>query len=362
MTLAARPAPLPPAPAATPVPPAPGHGFLVSPAYDYLFFLLAPAWAAALGVVLFDLPAMTQTLRVPWLNPNFGQPLALALVSVFIHAHLALVFFRSHGNAKIHALHPVRFRVVPVLLLVALLSSQWVLISVTVMAVWWDVYHSSLQTFGLGRIYDAKAGNDPLAGRRLDLLLNLALYAGPILAGINLVQHLQEFRQFEQVDAPALAHLGRVVLRHHGSIRMGVLAIGLPILLAWALGQVRLARRGYRMPRQKAILLGTTGLVSVLTWGFLPPGPAFFIMNFFHAFQYFGIVWWSEKKSLTDLFRTRDRPWLAALAMVLLPLAYGVWAAVQPGMSTAVLAVTIVVSILHFWYDGFIWSVRKKQV
>ena len=23
---------------------------------------------------------------------------------------------------------------------------------------------------------------------------------------------------------------------------------------------------------------------------------------------------------------------------------------------------TIVVSLMHFWYDGFIWSVRKKQV
>ncbi len=25
-------------------------------------------------------------------------------------------------------------------------------------------------------------------------------------------------------------------------------------------------------------------------------------------------------------------------------------------------AVSITISILHFWYDGFIWSVRKKLV
>jgi hypothetical protein len=25
-------------------------------------------------------------------------------------------------------------------------------------------------------------------------------------------------------------------------------------------------------------------------------------------------------------------------------------------------AATIVVSIMHFWYDGFIWSVSKRQV
>jgi hypothetical protein len=342
--------------------PASNGGFIVSPGFDYLFFILAPAWAAALGVVLFDIPAMKATVRLPWLNPNYAQPLALMLVSVFIHAHLALVFFRSHGNRKIYALHPIRFRVAPVVLLVALLSSQWIFICVTILAIWWDVYHSSLQTFGLGRIYDARAGNDPTAGRRADYLLNLALYAGPILAGINLVQHLQEFRQFDQVDAKGLAQLGHLILSHHGSIRVAVLAIGLPTLLGWAIHTWRLSRRGYRMPRQKALLLGTTGLVSILTWGFLPPGPAFFIMNFFHAFQYFGIVWWSENKTIAELFHTRDRPVLAAVWMIALPLAYGLWAAVQPGMGTGVLAVTIVVSIMHFWYDGFIWSVRKKQV
>jgi hypothetical protein len=26
------------------------------------------------------------------------------------------------------------------------------------------------------------------------------------------------------------------------------------------------------------------------------------------------------------------------------------------------LAVTLVVSLMHFWYDGFVWSARRKQV
>ncbi len=56
----------------------------------------------------------------------------------------------------------------------------------------------------------------------------------------------------------------------------------------------------------------STGLVSIYTWGFNTWGEAFFIMNVFHAVQYFGIV--------------------------------------------------LVMSIMHFWYDGFIWSVQKKQV
>jgi hypothetical protein len=49
---------------------------------------------------------------------------------------------------------------------------------VSVLATFWDVYHSALQTFGFARIYDRKAGNDPMVGRRLDWHLNQLLYAG----------------------------------------------------------------------------------------------------------------------------------------------------------------------------------------
>jgi hypothetical protein len=25
-------------------------------------------------------------------------------------------------------------------------------------------------------------------------------------------------------------------------------------------------------------------------------------------------------------------------------------------------AITIVVSLMHFWYDGFVWSVRRREI
>lgn len=36
-------------------------------------------------------------------------------------------------------------------------------------AIYWDEWHSLMQTFGIGIIYDAKLGNDVNVGRRLDL-------------------------------------------------------------------------------------------------------------------------------------------------------------------------------------------------
>jgi hypothetical protein len=40
--------------------------------------------------------------------------------------------------------------------------------------------------------------------------------------------------------------------------------------------------------------------------------------------------------------------------------AYGIFAQVSDAGITSLWAVTIVVSMMHFWYDGFVWSVRRK--
>ena len=128
------------------------------------------------------------------------------------------------------------------------------------------------------------------------------------------------------------------------------------------------------------MLLLATGFCSIYTWGFNSFGEAFFIMNFFHALQYWALVWWSEKKSMVSLFRLERVAAGRGLAFALflaIGVCYGVWAEVtdEPltlaaigvkglGLDRADLAfnVIVVISLMHFWYDGFIWSVRKRQV
>ena len=51
------------------------------------------------------------------------------------------------------------------------------------------------------------------------------------------------------------------------------------------------------------------------------------------------------------------------LGLFVLPaLAYGVWVESIDTDLTWLWTATLTVSIMHFWYDGFIWSVRKRQV
>ena len=41
---------------------------------------------------------------------------------------------------------------------------------------------------------------------------------------------------------------------------------------------------------------------------------------------------------------------------------YGLFSEVSSEQTRITADIVIVVSLMHFWYDGFIWSVRKKQI
>jgi hypothetical protein len=342
------------------------NGYIVSAAYDNIFFITAPLSAFALGVLVYVSSLPSMKIRI---FSHEGSPDEIFL-GTFIMAHLFIVFFRSNGNKKIYELYPYRFTVVPVVLFIAMSVSVWVAITASVVATWWDVYHSSLQTFGLSRIYDARAGNDASIGRRLDYVLNLLLYAGPIFAGAVLMAHTKNFEQYDAVRALLFAHMGDIIDAKQAYLRFAVLSFGVPFIIYYLYSYWRFYKQGYKVSFQKVALLASTAAVSIYTWGFNSFGQAFFIMNFFHAFQYFGLVWWSEKKSMAGLFRLSAVPWgkWATLTLFLaIAFGYGLWAevadagAIASGLDLG-FNVTIVVSLMHFWYDGFIWSVRKSQV
>ena len=342
------------------------NGYIVSAVYDNIFFITAPLTAFALGLVLAFSSVSSMSVTI---FSHKESPDTLFLGS-FIMAHLFIVFFRSNGNKKIYELYPLRFTVVPLVLFLAMCVSKWVAISAAVLATWWDVYHSSLQTFGLGRIYDARVGNDATVGRRLDYLLNILIYAGPILAGAVLMGHTKDFQDYEAVNAMLFAHMGDYLDLKQRYLQFAVLSVGIPFIVYYLFSYWRYYKQGYKISPQKVTLLASTAAVSIYTWGFNTFGQAFFIMNFFHAFQYFGIVWWSEKKTMMGLFRLQNVAWgkWATLALFLtIGAAYGVWAEVSDAGTIASgldvgWNVTIVVALMHFWYDGFIWSVRKSQV
>lgn len=338
-----------------------GSGFIVGPRYDLFFFLLPPAFALLVGAAISGTTLSEGEFE--FLGEDFSW--ASLFIGVFIHAHLVAVFFRSHGDPEIRRVYPARFLAVPVVLYGAMLASPWILISVSVIATFWDVYHSGMQTFGFARIYDMKAGNDRDAGRRLDQVLNQLLYAGPILGGVTMIDHFEDFEEFEEVGTTVFNAVPAFMEGHQAWFTWSLVILGTAFLGYYVAAYGRLRREGYRVSMQKTWLLASTGLCSIYTWGFNSFGEAFFIMNLFHALQYFGIVWWSERGNMARLFRMQGRRFgrPATLALFLgLSCAYGLGVQVMDTSITALWALTLVVSVMHFWYDGFIWSVRRQQV
>lgn len=335
--------------------------YIVSPGYDWCLFLLPPVLALLLGIAISGTDVAERAFEL-W---GEEETLAGLFIQVLIHAHLVAVVFRSHGNARVFVLHPVRFVAAPVALYVTIVLSDWALVSVSVLATFWDVYHSGLQTFGFARIYDRNAGNDPCVGRRLDWWLNHLLYAGPIVAGATMLDHFEDFEQFEDVGAMLLARVPAFMTGHQRYIAWAVILAGSVFLVYYVHAYRKLARAGHRVSVLKVYLLASTGACSIYTWGFNTWGEAFFIMNLFHAVQYLALVWTSEGRRLgasLGLGRRRGGMWLGLAGFLALCVGYGAFAQWVDSELRSLWAITLVVSIMHFWYDGFVWSVRARRI
>lgn len=337
--------------------------YIAGPFYDWFFFILSPLWSLLLGIALSFTSLAHFKIDVDY-EPT-RRILLNVLLSILIHAHLVAVFLRSHANSSIFRLYPTRFIAIPILLYLSMMVSEEALITITVLIVFWDVYHSSLQTFGIARIYDRNEGNDPSAGRALDIGLNLLMYIGPIIGGATMLDHFQKFELFEDIGWLFFSKIPVFLETWQRYFTYGMLGFGTLFLAYYAWAYRALSKKGYKISLPKVVLLAGTGFCSIYTWGLNSFGQAFLIMNTFHAVQYLALVWHQEGRRLQFSIKQFGFPAVAALLLPLLSallLGYGYFAELVPESSRALWCIPQTVSILHFWYDGFVWSVRKKQI
>ena len=328
---------------------------ILGPKRDALLF-----WGAPLAAFLFvQLWLRGWDSLAPATVSSNAVVALFGFVSVLTWAHLIAVVPRAYLNPEVFAAYKLRLTIVPVLLLAALFMSHTILVAAAVLAVFWDVHHSAMQNFGFARIYDMKAGNAPNQLRATDLRLNWMLYVGPLAAGAALATHTVYFRQFDGTALGALTSLPGVLDGAHEGIRLAAM-LAYAGVIGWAVvDYARAIRAGYRLPAHKLATLVVTGAVSVLAWGFSPPLVALAAINLYHAVQYFALVWVKEGGRMQGRGTALRAALLFALGCALFGLAY---AAAVSGKPTLFVAPFIACSLLHFWYDSFVWSVRKRQV
>ena len=318
-------------------------------------------WGAPLLASLFVWLWASLALALPAPAGRAAIALLVGAVGVLTFAHLIAVVPRAYFNREVFAANARRLTIVPALLIAALFLWPAVLLLGTLLVVFWDVHHTAMQNFGLGRIYDMKAGNDALTLRRTDLALNWALYVGPLAAGASLLSHFAGFGALRTINLETLAAAPGVIESHSAAIRDLAIAAWLSTILGAAILYAGAMRRGYRLPAHKAALILSTGGVSIAAWGFAPPFMAFAIVNLFHAIQYFAIVWLKEGGRIREKLRLAPRGRIGFPAFFALCTLFGL-AYFAANNLKLLLAPFIACSLLHFWYDSFVWSVRKKQV
>lgn len=329
--------------------------------YDYLFIIGMP-FIAFLFIALTCQPRMQSGEFI--YNPK--TPIWLIIGSNFLtHSHIMLVFLRSHMNISVFKRFPYRFSLIPLFMLGAMWASPVLLAATGFIAVYWDEWHSLMQTFGFGRIYDAKLGNDVNLGRKLDMGLCFVIGLLPHVILLTFIpedvrtEGLQLYLDLEPEHAEKYGH-------YFFALRGTFIYFGIGYIIFYISEYYKLIKKGYKYSTNKFILFAVTGISSSLMAAFYTAADAAYFGNIYHALQYYFIVYISEGSRISGNVGIKKENKTGMILFYIFVVLSGcvLFALVrQKTQGLGLLgAFWILTSLLHFWYDGFIWSVRKKDI
>src|SRR6058998_3010862 len=274
---------------------------------------------------------------------------------------------RAYGDRALFERFKWRFILAPLFLLaVCTAFFWWDLKGILLVVFFWGVWHGLMQTYGFCRIYDAKTGTFDALTRRLDFAMCVIWFATAVA--------LSPYRLSDTLDTYYMCG-GPFILPsiiHHGQqlILFGAIAVSILFLLhfgrMWIIGK-----------RPNPVKLGLL-VTSIAFWWYcnnlvsnILVGIALF--EVFHDVQYLSLVWIYNRNRVEKdsniggfmRFVFRRSGSLIGLYVGLV-FAYGSLAYFNAhlGIETVKRFLTGVVTastLLHFYYDGFIWKVRERS-
>ena len=274
---------------------------------------------------------------------------------------------RAYGDRALFNRFKWRFILAPLFLLaVCVAFLWWDLKGIMLVVFFWGVWHGLMQTYGFCRIYDAKMGSFAALTRRLDFASCVIWFAAAVA--------LSPLRMSDTLDiyytcggpfiSPVLLHQFQQVVLYG--------AIGVSVLFVLHFG--RMWHVGKRPNPVKVALLATT----IAFWWYCNNGVANILVGIalfevFHDVQYLSLVWIYNRNRVEKdsniggfmRFVFRRSGSLIGLYVGLV-FAYGSLAYFNAhlGIETVKRVLTGVVTastLLHFYYDGFIWKVRERS-
>ena len=274
---------------------------------------------------------------------------------------------RAYGDRALFERFKWRFILAPLFLLaVCTAFFWWDLKGILLVVFFWGVWHGLMQTYGFCRIYDAKTGTFDALTRRLDFATCVIWFATAVaLSPYRLSDTLDTYYMCGGPFIPAsIIHFGQQLIL--------LAAIAVSVLFILHFGRMWLV--GHRPNPVKLALLVT----SIAFWWYCNNLVANIIVGIalfevFHDVQYLSLVWIYNRNRVEKdsniggfmRFVFRRSGSLIGLYVGLV-FAYGSVAYFNAhlGIENIKRVLTGVVTastLLHFYYDGFIWKVRERS-
>jgi Tfp pilus assembly protein PilF len=276
---------------------------------------------------------------------------------------------RAYGDRALFERFRWRFIIAPIFLLAICVGFYFwdIKTNPVVMIVFlWGIWHGMMQTYGFGRIYDAKTGSFAAPTRRLDFATcGVWFAAGVILSPARMTDTLEGFYG---CGLPFISPFGIHVLQQT------LLFAAVAVSILWLANYVRMWVAGTRQNPVKLALF----ITSIAFWWYCNNGvtnilAGIALFEVFHDVQYLSLVWIYNRnrvekdRSIGGFMRFIFRRSGSLIGLYVgLVFAYGSIGYLNSsiGIETITRVLTGVVAasgLLHFYYDGFIWKVREKS-
>ena len=276
---------------------------------------------------------------------------------------------RAYGDRSLFERFRWRFIIAPIFLVTVCVGFYFWDIKtnpVILIVFLWGVWHGMMQTYGFGRIYDAKTGSFAAVTRRLDFATcGIWFAAGVVLSPARMTDSLEGLYSCGlPFIAPAGIH----------ALQQTFLFAAIAVSILWLGNYVRMWIAGTRQNPVKLALF----ISSVAFWWYCNNGvtnilAGIALFEVFHDVQYLSLVWIYNRNrvekdsSISGFMRFIFRRSGALVGLYVgLVFAYGSIGYLNSflGMDMVTRLLTGVVAasgLLHFYYDGFIWKVREKS-